>query len=387
MNLKKGPLAGIRVLEFAGIGPGPFACMLLADMGAEVIVIERPRSPGVVDPLDLGKNNILNRGKRSISVDLKHPGAAGLLLKLIEKSDVLVEGMRPGVMEKLGLGPEVCLARQPNLIYGRMTGWGQSGPLAQTAGHDINYIALSGALWYASPAGELPVAPPTLIGDMGGGALYLAMGILAALLSVKGGGDGQVVDAAIVDGSANLMNLLLSFHAAGWMPQERGAGLLDGPYWYGTYRCADGKDVTIGALEPKFYQTLIEKLGVAAEPVFARDLDPASWPAAKARLASLFASQPQAYWCALLEGSDACFAPLLDPAQAAQHPHLAQRAVYQVRDGVLQASPAPRFSAFPADEIASVPKAGQDALAILSEFGWTAEATEQAVKSGLVIAP
>jgi crotonobetainyl-CoA:carnitine CoA-transferase CaiB-like acyl-CoA transferase len=386
MNVKKGPLAGIRVLEIAGIGPGPFACMWLADMGADVVVIERPRQPGVEDPLDLGKNNILNRGKRSLCVDLKHPDAAELLLKLVAQSDVLVEGMRPGVMEKLGLGPEVCLSRQPQLIYGRMTGWGQSGPLAQTAGHDINYIALSGALWYASPAGELPVAPPTLLGDMGGGALYLALGILAALLSVKAGGAGQVVDAAIVDGSAHLMNLLLSFHAAGWMPMERGAGLLDGPYWYGSYRCADGKDVTIGALEPKFYRLLLEKLGLENDPLFVRDLDPASWPAARARLAEYFATRPQADWCALLEGGDACFAPLLNPAEAAQHPHLVERAVYQVRDDLLQAAPAPRFSGFPAS-VAAVPRPGQDWQQILAESGLTAGALEKALQSGLVAAP
>ena len=387
MTTKKGPLAGIRVLEIAGIGPGPFAGMLLADMGADVVLVERPRQPGVVDPLDLGKNNILNRGKRSICVDLKHPDAAELLLKLIEKSDVLIEGMRPGVMEKLGLGPDVCLSRQPKLVYGRMTGWGQSGPLAQTAGHDINYIALSGALWYASPAGQVPVVPPTLIGDMGGGAMYLAIGILAALLGVKAGAAGQVVDAAIVDGSANLMNLLLSFHAAGWMPMARGAGLLDGPYWYGSYRCADGKDVTIGALEPKFYRELLERLGLADDPVFARDLDPQTWPAAKARLAALFATQPQAHWCALLEGGDACFAPVLDPLAAASHPHMAEREIFQVRDGLLQASPAPRFSGFPAPETGPVPLAGQDWQQVLGELGLSGGAIENAINGGVVVAP
>lgn len=369
MSVKKGPLAGIRVLELAGIGPAPFACMLLADMGAEVILIERPGKVGSKDPLDLGKNNILNRGKRSICVDLKNPKAAELVLKLIERSDVLVEGMRPGVMESLGLGPDVCLARQPKLIFGRMTGWGQSGPLAQSAGHDINYIALSGALWYASPSGQAPIAPPTLVGDLGGGALYLAMGVLAALLNVKAGGTGQVIDAAIVDGSANLMNLLLSFHAGGTMPMARGTGLLDGPYWYGTYRCADDKYVTIGALEPKFYLELIEKLGLADDPVLARSIDPSTWVAGKEKLTTLFASAPQAHWCKILEGSDACFAPVLDPIEAGQHAHLAKRSVYQVHDGVIQAAPAPRFSGFPDIAPSSVSLPGEDWEAILSELG------------------
>jgi crotonobetainyl-CoA:carnitine CoA-transferase CaiB-like acyl-CoA transferase len=382
MRAKNGPLAGIRVIEIAGIGPAPFACMLLADMGAEVILIERPSKVGSKDPLDLGKNNILNRGKRSICLDLKTPGAAELVLKLVERSDVLVEGMRPGVMEGLGLGPDTCLTRQPKLIFGRMTGWGQSGPLAQAAGHDINYIALSGALWYASPSGEVPIAPPTLVGDLGGGALYLAMGILAALLNVKAGGAGQVIDAAIVDGSANLMNLLLSFHAGGTMPMARGDGLLDGPYWYGTYRCADGKYVTIGALEPKFYLELIEKLGLAGDPTFERHIDASTWVAGKEKLTTLFASAPQAHWCKILEGSDACFAPVLDPKQAAQHPHLVERNVYQVHDGVFQAASAPRFSGFPDIEPGSVALPGQDWEAIFSELG---VASDQALASGVVV--
>ncbi|MDD2744696.1 MAG: CaiB/BaiF CoA-transferase family protein [Rhodocyclaceae bacterium] len=382
MSVKSGPLAGIRVIELAGIGPAPFACMLLADMGAEVILIERPQKPGSNDPLALGKNNILNRGKRSICIDLKNPGAAELVLKLLEHSDVLVEGLRPGVMESLGLGPDVCLARQPKLIFGRMTGWGQNGPLAQSAGHDINYIALSGALWYASPSGEVPIAPPTLVGDLGGGALYLAMGILAALLNVKAGGAGQVIDAAIVDGSANLMNLLLSFHAGGTMPMARGAGLLDGPYWYGTYRCADDKYVTIGALEPKFYLELLEKLGLAEDPVFARSIDASTWAAGKEKLTTLFASAPQAHWCKILEGSDACFAPVLDPKQAAQHPQLVERSVYQVRDGVFQAAPAPRFSGFPHISPGSVALPGQDWASILSEFG---VASAQALAAGMFV--
>ncbi|MBV8667371.1 MAG: CoA transferase, partial [Burkholderiaceae bacterium] len=247
-------LKGIKVIEIAGIGPGPFCGMLLADLGADVIVIERPGGG------ELQTAGITRRGKRSVALDLKSPESIETVLRLIEGADALIEGMRPGVMERLGLGPEVCLARNPRLVYGRMTGWGQQGPLAQAAGHDNNYIALSGALWYAGEAGQPPVAPPTLVGDLGGGALYLAIGLLSGILNVRNGGQGQVVDAAIVDGSAHLMNLMLDLAAAGLGHEQRGASLLDGPHWYATYRCADGRDITVGALEPKFYQLLLEKL-------------------------------------------------------------------------------------------------------------------------------
>lgn len=384
MTKTKGPLAGVRILEIAGIGPGPFAGMLLADMGAEVILVERP---GNVGPLNLGKKAILNRGKKSICVDLKVPGAADLVLRLLENCDALIEGMRPGVMERLGLAPEVCLERQPRLVYGRMTGWGQDGPLAQRAGHDINYIALSGALWYSGQPDQAPLAPPTLVGDLGGGALYLAVGILAGILRVKMGGAGQVVDAAVVDGSANLMNLLLSLNASGAMPMERGQGLLDGPYWYGTYRCKDGRYITLGSLEPQFHAELLARLGLAkdsADPVFAGPMDRATWPAARTRLEQRFASQPQAHWCAVFEGSDACFAPVLDPNEAAQHPHLAARKVYQVRDEVLQASPAPRFSSFPDPQPEAVPTVGDDWREILAAAGMTTTDMDALVASGVV---
>jgi crotonobetainyl-CoA:carnitine CoA-transferase CaiB-like acyl-CoA transferase len=293
--------------------------------------------------------------------------------------------MRPGVMERLGLGPEPCLARQPRLVYGRMTGWGQDGPLAQRAGHDLNYIALSGALWYSGQPGEAPLAPPTLVGDLGGGALYLALGILAGILHVKGGGDGQVIDAAVVDGSANLMNLLLSLNAGGAMPVERGQGLLDGPYWYGTYRCADDRFVTVGSLEPQFHAELIERLGLTGDPAFASPMDRASWPLARRRLADVFATRPQAYWCALFEGGDACFAPVLDPLQAASHPHLAARRTYRVQDDVLQAAPAPRFSACPDPDIAPVPAAGANWREILVDCGMAAAEADEWMALGAVI--
>ena len=365
-----GPLHGIRVIEIAGVGPAPFCGMLLADMGADVILVERAGAKAG-DPLDLGAHAIFNRGKRSIALDLKTPEGADAVLRLVAGADVLIEGMRPGVMERLGLGPDVCLARKPSLVYGRMTGWGQDGPLAQTAGHDLNYIALSGALWYAGQPESPPLAPPTLVGDLGGGALYLAMGVLAAVLHARGTGQGQVVDAAIVDGSANLMNLLLSLQSAGRMPAERGQGLLDGPHWYGSYRCACGGFITIGALEPQFYAQLLERLDLSKDPEFQRPDDPKRWPALRERLRTLFASRSRAHWAGLLEGSDACFAPVLTPREAQAHPHLEARKTYLTQDGVLQAAPAPRFSAHPQAAVGRVPERGADGAQILQDFGYT----------------
>jgi crotonobetainyl-CoA:carnitine CoA-transferase CaiB-like acyl-CoA transferase len=362
-----GILSGIRIIEIAGIGPAPFCGMLLADMGADVILVERAAGKSG-DPLDLGDKNITNRGKRSLALDLKDPQAIATLLNLIEGADALIEGMRPGVMERLGLGPEACLARNSKLIYGRMTGWGQDGPLAKSAGHDINYIGLSGALWYSGAPDQAPLAPPTLVGDIGGGALYLAMGVLAGVLGVRNGGAGQVVDAAIVDGSANMMNLLLSLHAAGMMPMRRGEGLLDGPHWYGSYVCQDGLSVTVGALEPQFYALLLEKLGLAADPEFARPYDKRCWPSLRLKLTALFLSQPRHHWTGLLEGSDACYAPVLSPVEAQAHPHIAARAIYSERDGVLQAAPAPRFSAAP-HAPGAVPRRGEHGAAILRAAG------------------
>jgi len=362
-----GVLDGMRIVEIAGIGPGPFCGMLLADMGAQVTLVERAGGKAN-DPLDLGKNAIVHRGKRSLALDLKDPQAIDAVLRLIDDADAVIEGMRPGVMERLGLGPEVCLARNPRLVYGRMTGWGQQGPLAQAAGHDINYIALSGALWFSGTPGSAPMAPPTLVGDLGGGALYLALGILAGILHARAHGTGQVIDAAIVDGSANLMNLLLSAHAAGQQPFERGCGLLDGPHWYGSYRCADGHFISIGALEPQFSALLFRQLGVGDDADFARPYDPRCWNALRQRLEQIFAGAPRQHWVDLMEGSDACFSPVLTPAEAAQHPHMAARDVYFKRDGVLQARPAPRFSASQ-HETGPVPRRGEHGAEILRELG------------------
>jgi alpha-methylacyl-CoA racemase len=371
-----GVLSGLRVVEIAGLGPAPFCGMLLADMGADVVLVERGTGRAA-DPLSLGKNAIVNRGKRSLVLDLKDPAAVDALLRLVDGADALIEGMRPGVMERLGLGPDTCLARNPRLVYGRMTGWGQDGPLAQAAGHDINYIALSGALWFSGAPGEAPMAPPTLVGDLGGGALYLAMGVLAALLCARQTGVGQVIDAAIVDGSANLMNLLLSLHAAGQQPLERGRGLLDGPHWYGSYVCADGLFVSVGALEPQFNALLFAKLGLADDADFRNPYDPRHWLRLRERLATLFATQPRAHWVALLEASDACFAPVLTPREALAHPHLAARAVYAERDGVLQAAPAPRFSATPSGTPGAVPERGAQGADILREAGLAADEIER----------
>jgi len=362
-----GVLSGVRIVEIAGIGPAPFCGMLLADMGAEVILVER-RSARAGDPLELGDNAIVNRGKRSLALDLKDPRATGAMLKLIAGADALLEGMRPGVMERLGLGPDVCLQRNPRLVYGRMTGWGQDGPLAQAAGHDLNYIALSGALWYSGEVGTPPLAPPTLVGDMGGGALYLAMGVLAGILHARSCGHGQVVDAAVVDGSANLMNLLLSLHAAGRQPIERGRGLLDGPHWYGSYACADGQFISIASLEPQFYAVLLDRLGLKDDPDFQHPYDPNTWGPLRQRLAAIFASQPRQHWTALLEGSDACFAPVLDPRAATAHPHISARRIYVERDGALQAAPAPRFSSGKF-EPGPVPRRGEHGAEILRQAG------------------
>jgi alpha-methylacyl-CoA racemase len=362
-----GVLDGVRIVEIAGIGPGPFCGMLLADMGAEVILVERAGSKGP-DMLDLGKHAIVNRGKQSIALDLKDPAAVEAVLRLIEGADALIEGMRPGVMERLGLGPDQCLARNPRLVYGRMTGWGQQGPLAQAAGHDLNYIALSGALWFSGEAGQPPMAPPTLVGDLGGGALYLAMGILAGIINAGTNGVGQVVDAAIVDGSANLMNLLLSAHSAGQQPLERGCGLLDGAHWARTYACADGLFVSVQALEPQFNALLFSKLGLGDDADFKNPYEPRLWGALRERLAAVFASQPRQHWVDLLEGSDACFAPVLTPAEALSHPHMVERGVYSRQDGVLQAAPAPRFSTTPSSA-GSVPKRGEHTALILRKAG------------------
>lgn len=360
-------LAGVTVLEVEGIGPAPFCAMLLADLGAEVVLVQRTQSTG--DITDMGRAAIHHRGKRSVAVDLKTPQGVQVLLQLAEQADCLVEGMRPGVMERLGLGPDVCLARNPRLVYGRMTGWGQTGPLASAAGHDLNYLGLSGALWYASPAGTPPYTPPTIVGDVAGGALYLAIGLLAGILNARATGRGQVVDAAIVDGAAHMLNLLFALRASGRLAIERGTSIIDGSHWSSTYRCADGRFVAVQSLEPRFYATLLDRLGLAADPDFARQYDPSRWPRAKQRLAERFATRTRDEWCALLEGSDACFAPVLDPEEAARHPHNVARGVFSIRDAMLQANPAPRFSNSPPPQASPVPLRGEHTREVLRQSG------------------
>jgi acetyl-CoA hydrolase len=376
-----GILSGVKIVEVAGIGPGPFCGMLLADLDAEVILFERPGAGGAAT--DAGTAAIFHRGKKSIAIDLKSARGREVALGLIARADALIEGMRPGTMERLGLGPDTCLARNPKLVYGRMTGWGQAGPLAGAAGHDNNYIALSGALWYAGNAGEPPVAPPTLLGDLGGGALYLAVGLLAGILNARATGKGTVVDAAIVDGSAHLMNLLLSFCATGQFSMERGRSLLDGPHWFATYACADGKFVSVGALEPQFYALLVRTLGLEGDPDFADGYDPARWPRQKARFTELFATRTRDAWCELLEGTDACFAPVLAPEEAARHPHNVARGIYSERDGILQAAPAPRFSS---GNVAPgpIPARGQHTSEILGASGLSAAEIDALRAEGVI---
>lgn len=338
-----GPLQGIRVVELAGIGPSPMACMLLADLGADVVRIDRP------EPADLGvsrpaKYNPMLRNRRLMALDLKHPESAAQVLELVARADVLVEGFRPGVTERLGLGPEVCLARNPRLIYGRMTGWGQTGPLAQAAGHDLNYVALAGVIHAIGRAGQPPSIPLALVGDMGGGALYLVLGVLAALLEARSSGRGQVVDAAIVDGAASLATTFYGLHAAGLWDERRGHNVLDsGAPFYDVYECQDGRWISIGPIEARFYAQLLHKLDLDSAAL-GEQHDRAAWPRAKVAIAQRFKTQTREQWCALLEGSDVCFAPVLDFSEAPEHPHLKARGTFVNVAGVVQPAPAPRFS-------------------------------------------
>ncbi len=354
-----GPLAGVRVLEFAGIGPAPFCAMLLVDLGADVVRIDRDDVPPPADP-------VTGRGRSSLALDLKSPAGLALALAALERADVLIEGFRPGVMERLGLGPDVALARNPRLVYGRMTGWGQSGPLAHAAGHDIAYIALTGALAAMGRADEPPAPPLNLVGDFGGGALYLAVGIAAALFERERSGRGQVIDAAIVDGTASLMAMFCGLRAQGRISLAREHNFLGGAAPnYRCYACADGRYLAVGPLEPKFFATLLERLGIdslprsgstgAHEPSVEREssgerepaVDSADWPAQTDALAAVFATKPRDAWAALFDGSDACVAPVLELDEAPAHPHLRARAVYVEHAGVVQPAPAPRFSRTP----------------------------------------
>lgn len=337
-----GPLAGIKIIELAGIGPGPMAAMQLADMGATVLRIERREAAdlGVKRPL---KFNLLLRNRPSIALDLKDPDAIRLVLDLVCEADALIEGFRPGVTERLGLGPDICLARNPRLVYGRMTGWGQSGPLAQAAGHDINYISLTGALRAIGRKDQPPTVPLALVGDFGGGAMFLVMGVLAALLNARATGQGQVVDAAIVDGAASLATAFYGLSAAGQWNDQRGSNILDsGAPFYDAYECSDGQWISIGPIEGRFHADLLRRLDIDPSTIGGQ-FDEAAWPQAKAAYERVFKTRTRSEWCELLEGTDVCFAPVLSFEEAADHPHLKARGTLIEIDGVVQPAPAPRF--------------------------------------------
>ncbi len=374
-----GPLQGVRIIEMAGIGPGPFCAMMLADMGAEVLRIDRKNAPSMS-----GKYDVMARGRKSVAVDLKQPAGVQTVLRLLEQADGLLEGYRPGVMERLGLGPEACHERNPRLVYGRMTGWGQVGPLAHAAGHDINYIAISGALAAIGRPGERPVPPLNLIGDFGGGGMLLAFGMVCALLEAQRSGKGQVVDAAMTDGAALLMAMMYGFHAGGMWKTDKGTNLLDGgAHFYDTYETADGKYVAVGAIEPKFYHEMLTRAGLDAVPEFKAQMNQRQWPALKARLAEAIRRRSRAEWAEIMEGSDACFMPILDMDEAPAHPHNRERGTFTEIDGVIQPAPAPRFSRTPPQVQGPPPKVGEHSEVALQAWGFSdaevAELRDQSV--------
>jgi alpha-methylacyl-CoA racemase len=371
-----GPLSGVRVVEFAGIGPGPFAAMLLSDMGAEVIRIDRKggRTPH--------KTEITYRGRKAVALDMKKPEAVEAALRLIEEADALIEGFRPGVMERLGVGPDVCLARNPKLVYGRMTGWGQFGPLAEAAGHDINYIALTGALHAIGLKDGKPVAPLNLVGDFGGGAMYMVFGLLCGIIEAQKSGKGQVVDCAMTDGAASLMAMFYGMTAMGIWQDKRGANLLDtGAHFYDTYETKDGKHVAIGSIEPQFYKELLEKTGIN-DPAFGAQMDRGAWPALKEKLAAAIKTKTRDEWDAIMLGSDVCYAPVLSIAEAPKHPHNVARKTFVEVDGIMQPAPAPRFSRTE-PQIQGGPQ-GADNEGALSRWGFSKDEIDALSAAGAI---
>ncbi len=345
-----GVLDGVTVIELAGIGPAPFAGMMLADHGARVIQVERPGNAGRYG--DGGNRDILNRNRERIELNLKDPTAIAQLKKLACTADALIEGFRPGVLERLGLGPEVLLAENPKIVIGRMTGWGQDGPMAPLAGHDINYIALSGALHSYGRKGEKPTFPVNAVGDFGGGGMMLAFGLVAGILNARSSGKGQVVDCAMVDGAAILSAMTYTFLANGQWRDERGVNLLDsGTHFYDTYETSDGKWISLGSIEPQFYALLLEQTSLTGDPDFAQQMNPAKWDVLKERLTALFLTKSRDEWCALMDGTDICFAPVLSLTEAPQHPHNLARGTFVEAGGIIQPAPAPRFSATPAPPV------------------------------------
>jgi alpha-methylacyl-CoA racemase len=373
-----GPLSHLKIVEFAGIGPGPMAAMLLADLGADVLRLERIQGPSI-----RLRSGVLNRSRRSVAIDLKQPDGVETALKLLEQADALIEGFRPGVMERLGLGPDVCLARNPKLVYGRMTGWGQEGPLAHAAGHDINYIALTGAL-NAIGTKEGPPSPPlNLVGDFGGGALYLAFGLVCGILEAVQSGKGQVLDVAMVDGAASLMTSIYGSRSIGAWKDDRQSNQTDGgAHYYGAYETKDGKFISIASIEPQFYAELLERLGLDGADL-PEQLDREHWPDLKGKLEALFKTRTRDEWCEILEGTDVCFAPVLSMAEAPDHPHMKARGAFVEVGGVVQPAPAPRFSRTPAEVSAPPPSPGQDTAAALKDWGIPEEAVSKLLADGV----
>jgi alpha-methylacyl-CoA racemase len=380
-----GPLTGYRIIEIAGIGPGPFAAMLLADMGAEVIRVERAGAVRGPAP-DTPHPDILRRNRRNIAIDLKHPDGVATLLELVERADALIEGFRPGVMERLGVGPDVCLARNPELVFGRMTGWGQDGPYAQAAGHDLNYIALAGALAHFGRAGQAPTPPMNMVGDFGGGGMFLAFGVVCALLEAGRSGEGQVVDAAMVDGTATLMTMFWTMSQTGMHDQsQRGVNLLDtGAHFYDVYECADGEYVSIGSIEPQFYSELMRLTGLTEDPAFGQQMDRQGWPELKRRLGDLFLTKTRDEWCEIMEHTDVCFAPVLRMEEAAGHPHNVARGTFVEVGGMTQPAPAPRFSRTAATIDRAPAHDGQHTVEVLGEWGIDETRVDELVAAGAV---
>ncbi|HVF32625.1 MAG TPA: CaiB/BaiF CoA-transferase family protein [Acidimicrobiales bacterium] len=379
-----GPLSGIKIVEIAGIGPGPFAAMVLSDMGAEVLRVDRSQAVRGGDP-SKPPVDILNRGRRSIGVDLKNPDGVQTVLRLAESADALIEGFRPGVAERLGIGPEDCRARNPKLVYGRMTGWGQEGPMAHAAGHDINYIALAGALEPIGRAGQPPLPPLNLVGDFGGGGMFLAFGVVCALLEAQRSGEGQIVDAAMIDGAAVLMSMFHGFTAMGMWTDDRGTNLLDtGAHFYEVYETSDHKYVSIGSIEPQFYAELLRLTGLTDDPDLQGQMNRADWPTLKVRLAEVFRAKTRDEWVEIMEGTDVCFAPVLSIKEAPSHPHHTARGTFTDVAGITQPAPAPRFSRTPGSVERPPSHAGQHTDEALGDWGFGAEEIAKLRETGAV---
>ena len=380
-----GPLSGYRILEIAGIGPGPFAAMLLADMGAEVIRVDRAQAVRGPAP-DKPAGDLMLRGRRNIALDLKSPEGVETLLQMVEKADAIIEGFRPGVMERLGVGPDVCQARNPRIVFGRMTGWGQEGMYAQAAGHDINYISLSGSLAHFARAGEAPVPPLNMVGDFGGGGMFLAYGVVCALLEAQKSGKGQIVDTAMVDGAAVLMTMFWSFRSMGIFNEDRpGTNLLDtGAHFYDVYECKDGRYISLGSIEPQFYALLLELSGLGTDPEFQHQMDQSKWPTLKEKVKACFIQKTRDEWCSIMEATDVCFAPVLTMSEAARHSHNVARGTFIEVDDIVQPAPAPRFSRSTPATPGGAAQPGQHTVEVLRDWGVPAGRIDSLVAAGAV---